>query len=420
MSRFTASFFATTIVFLLLATPVWTQPALQLQSFPVIVNNNANLRAGPGTAYERTGLVSAGATIQIDGCDSGCEWYRLTSGYWIAGFLVDGTPENLPEVIIEASTASAQSSPVPPGAIAADNANLRSGPGTTFDKVGSVSTGVTLNIIARNAEGDWYQITDKTWIAAFLVTDAPENLPVASSEAAATSGSSIAAAPIEQTAIDDANLRSGPGTSYTRTGGVSSGAILEIVARNSKGDWYQLENGTWIAAMLVTNAPESLPVATDAASTSQPTPAASARPAFFIVDAPSLLGRPVHAMEAVLGNAVNILKMKPGYLESIPGGGEARDYSYNGTSLSVDFDKAGIARGVSMGASFAPGTLLELYEIKLNQWSKLLNAMGLPVDREPIRNAPYSLIWYNLSGLRVEMVAYKDEVIWLILIRSAN
>ena len=58
-----------------------------------------------------------------------------------------------------------------------------------------------------------------------------------------------------------ANLRGGPGTNYPVVGGVKAGDALSIVARNTKGDWYQLANGAWIAASLVANAPAGLPVA---------------------------------------------------------------------------------------------------------------------------------------------------------------
>lgn len=58
------------------------------------------------------------------------------------------------------------------------NANLRSGPGTTFGIVGSVKTGQALDLVGRNADSTWYKLKAGQWIAAFLVTGAPTNLPV--------------------------------------------------------------------------------------------------------------------------------------------------------------------------------------------------------------------------------------------------
>jgi hypothetical protein len=57
-----------------------------------------------------------------------------------------------------------------------------------------------------------------------------------------------------------ANLRSGPGTEYPTINSVTQGQGLEIVGKNEAGDWYQLAGGAWIAAFLVNDAPDALPV----------------------------------------------------------------------------------------------------------------------------------------------------------------
>lgn len=58
---------------------------------------------------------------------------------------------------------------------------------------------------------------------------------------------------------EEANLRAGPGAEYERVGSAAPGERLELVARNSAGDWYQLASGAWIAAFLVEDAPAGLP-----------------------------------------------------------------------------------------------------------------------------------------------------------------
>ena len=66
--------------------------------------------------------------------------------------------------------ASAQS-PAPPfvGTIA-QNANVRGGPGTTYNIVGSLSAGAIVNVRECNADCTWYLIGNQQWVAAFLVT----------------------------------------------------------------------------------------------------------------------------------------------------------------------------------------------------------------------------------------------------------
>jgi hypothetical protein len=70
--------------------------------------------------------------------------------------------------------------------IASQNGNLRSGPGTSFDVVGAVTSGETLAIAGRNQAGDWIQVLlndgVEAWMAGFLLTlsCAPESLPITS------------------------------------------------------------------------------------------------------------------------------------------------------------------------------------------------------------------------------------------------
>lgn len=48
-------------------------------------------------------------------------------------------------------------------------ANLRAGPGATYAITGSAQAGQSVTILSKNATGDWYQIGEGKWIAAFLV-----------------------------------------------------------------------------------------------------------------------------------------------------------------------------------------------------------------------------------------------------------
>lgn len=81
--------------------------------------------------------------------------------------------------------------------------------------------------------------------------------------------------PITQTvtATRNANLRSGPGTTYKVIGAVKAGQQLTVTDHNPAGDWLQLDTGAWIAAFLVKPATAAPP---SAAATATPTKAASA------------------------------------------------------------------------------------------------------------------------------------------------
>lgn len=79
-------------------------------------------------------------------------------------------------------------------------------------------------------------------------TDVPTAVTVAETPTAApdTSARTNAAA----------NLRAGPGTDYAVVGSTQEGEAVDIVARTDAGDWYQLANGAWVAAALVSNPPD--------------------------------------------------------------------------------------------------------------------------------------------------------------------
>jgi hypothetical protein len=70
------------------------------------------------------------------------------------------------------------------------------------------------------------------------------------------------------------NLRAGPGTDFAIVGSAQAGDALDVVGQNSDGTWFVLANGDWIAAFLVDNAPEDLPVV-EPRATPLPSPAAS-------------------------------------------------------------------------------------------------------------------------------------------------
>ena len=54
---------------------------------------------------------------------------------------------------------------------------LRAGPGTDYAMTGQVGPRQTIRLIARTEAGDWYQVDTGSWIAAFLIDNAPADLP---------------------------------------------------------------------------------------------------------------------------------------------------------------------------------------------------------------------------------------------------
>lgn len=72
--------------------------------------------------------------------------------------------------------------------------------------------------------------------------------------------------------INAANLRGGPGTDYPIINTIQAGTILTITARTDAGDWYFVQDGTWIAGFLLESAPVVPPIPPT------PTPTVTPRP----------------------------------------------------------------------------------------------------------------------------------------------
>ncbi len=95
------------------------------------------------------------------------------------------TETPIPPTAETASEPTATDTPVPTStpmlptvATANGLANLRAGPGTEYATIGSVQQGQPLDIVARTAPSDWYQLANGAWVAAFLV-DNPPNVEIA-------------------------------------------------------------------------------------------------------------------------------------------------------------------------------------------------------------------------------------------------
>lgn len=146
---------------LFLSSPSFAQATLN-----GIVSRNANLRSGPGTTYVVVGYVKAGQSVSIIDKNDAGDWYKLSTGEWIASFLVEVGSANVSALATQADTK------------ANHNANLRSGPSPDYKIIGYAQEGQDLNIVARNEAGDWFMLSDGKWIAAYLVDNAPVALRI--------------------------------------------------------------------------------------------------------------------------------------------------------------------------------------------------------------------------------------------------
>lgn len=313
------------IACILATTLLFAQPILAQPTFPAAgtVTATANLRSGPGTTFARIGSAAPGQAVTVTGCNPACDWYQLSTGQWVAAFLVDmAEAPNPPDAAQPA---------VPAGAVAAQVVKITDGDTIevmldgqrykvryilmntpeTDQPFGDEATaanrrlvdGKTVYLLKDVSETDRYgrllryvYLADGTFVNADLVrqgfaqvaTYPPDIAKEAEIRAAEREAQAAqrglwavgqgggAFGPASAAAVSGGALRTGPDTSYPISGSVAKGQALALTGRNAAGDWLQTADGKWIAAFLVTGAPTNLPVVQVPAS---PAPAPAATPA---------------------------------------------------------------------------------------------------------------------------------------------
>ncbi len=122
--------------------------------------------------------------------------------------------------------------------VVADSANVRGGPGTSYDKVGELPAGTHIQVLAQ-FDG-WYQARSRDgrlmWITAELLALDPA---VADVLPQATNIPAAPPAKIGLVTQEGLNLRDGPGTAYIGMTKLKANVQLDLVARY--GDWLEVQ-----------------------------------------------------------------------------------------------------------------------------------------------------------------------------------
>ena len=111
-----------------------------------VTGNGVNIRSGPGTSYESIGSVNKGDILFSKGKSD--NWYMVeygnTTGYIIEDYVT--IERGGFYTAVDSGTLSVNGADV----------NIRSGPGTEYQSIGSVSSGTTLTITGKS--DNWYQV----------------------------------------------------------------------------------------------------------------------------------------------------------------------------------------------------------------------------------------------------------------------
>lgn len=232
---------------------------------PTVVSTvaiTANLRSGPDTTFDIQNTIAVGQSVLVVAQNADGTWYLLNNGLWLAAFLVENPPTTLPIATEELVTTLREQNPITPTVPLLPSTEITSTTPITGDaETGDAETG------GAETEGPGLPILVPTPTPAVPSAESTEVItPTAESEEAAPADETGSEAP---TVTVDANLREGPGTTFPIIGGTLTGQALTIVARNEDGSWFLLDNGGWLAAFLIANAPDPATVPLFEESTAQ-------------------------------------------------------------------------------------------------------------------------------------------------------
>lgn len=161
-----------------------------------------NVRSGPGTSFGVVGRLGNGDQVQVIGKNASGDWLQVqaqgvTGDAWVLAAAISTSAEEVPVATSTTATSTteatvknvsnpAQPTPEAQATAAQDTGkaiavtqpgtmNVRSGPGTNYNIVTSLSAGTSLEILALNSAGDWYQVrvpglNDPAWVFASLTT----------------------------------------------------------------------------------------------------------------------------------------------------------------------------------------------------------------------------------------------------------
>ncbi len=178
-----------------------------------VTASKLNVRSGAGTTYGIIGSVVKDQTLSV--VSKSGSWYKINyngcTGYVSSDY-----------VQASGTTPPAESTTY---IVTASKLNVRSGAGTNYAAIGSVTKGQKLSVVSKS--GSWYKINynGRTGYVSSDYVQASGATPPAESTTYIVTASKL-------------NVRSGAGTNYTAIGSVTKGQKLSVVSKS--GSWYKI------------------------------------------------------------------------------------------------------------------------------------------------------------------------------------
>ncbi len=209
--------------------------------------NYVNVRSTPSTQYPAIGKALAGSRITVTQANAAEGWHKINFGgieaYISTQYVQIDAPPTAPPT--ETPTAPPAETPTPPpaeptptpisskppiaqtGTVSVNELYIRSGPGTSYTKLGAYKKGDSVEIIEAGPAKGWHKIWYQNAVA-YVYADYVK-LP---SQQTVTATGVITASVL--------NVRSGPGTSYAKVATLSKGNKVDILTVKATADWHKI------------------------------------------------------------------------------------------------------------------------------------------------------------------------------------
>ncbi|MFZ7825991.1 SH3 domain-containing protein [Priestia sp. 40] len=180
-----------------------------------VTASKLNVRSGAGTTYGIIGSVVKGQMLSV--VSKSGSWYKIN---------YNGRTGYVSSDYVQASGTTTPPAENTTYTVTASTLNVRSGAGTSYASIGSVTKGQKLSVVSKS--GSWYKINynGRTgYVSSDYVQASGTTTPPTESTTYIVTASTL-------------NVRSGAGTNYASIGSVTKGQKLSVVSK--RGSWYKI------------------------------------------------------------------------------------------------------------------------------------------------------------------------------------
>lgn len=149
-----------------------------------VATSALNLRAGPSAKFEILNTFPAPTSVNLVARNADASWVLVdlpgAAGWMSTRYIVASNPiSQLPSIDTSGLVPGYTLSPTQGMVIADPRMNLRYGPGINYPIIDKLRTGVVLELLGRNVNGDWYKVIEPHggatgWVSAlYILTEFP-------------------------------------------------------------------------------------------------------------------------------------------------------------------------------------------------------------------------------------------------------